>query len=96
MPDVVVRYYNIIRDAAGRPEEQVALADGATVLDLLALVSRDHGAKMERFLLTREGGKSPYLSLFVNGKRVEGAGVQLVLAEGDVVMMLPAIAGGDR
>ena len=96
MANVVVRYYNIIRDVAGRQEESLSLTDGATTLDLLAFVSRAHGDKIQRFLLAKEGGKSPYLSLFVNGKRVEGAAVQQVLAEGDVIMLLPAIAGGDR
>ena len=96
MANVVVRYYNIIRDVAGRQEEALALVDGATVLDLLELVSRGHGAKIERFLLTKEGGKSTYLSLFVNGKRVEGASVGDALADGDVIMLLPAIAGGHR
>ncbi len=95
MADVTVRYYNIIRDVAGRQEESLSVGEGATVLDLLVTVSRERGAKMERLLMASGSAKSPYLSLFVNGKRVEGDGVRQVLADGDVIMLLPAIAGGD-
>ena len=51
---------------------------------------------MRKLLLAADGGKSPYLSLFVNEKRVQGAGLGAQLADGAIVMLLPAIAGGCR
>lgn len=94
MKSVTVRYYNVLRDLAGRQEETKDLSDDATVADLLRLLADSHGRPMRRLLLAVDGAKSPYLSLFVNQKRVQGTGTDAVLGDGDVVMVLPAIAGG--
>jgi sulfur-carrier protein len=47
---ITVRYFAGARAAAGVPDERVALPEGGTVDDVLALVTARHGAALSRVL----------------------------------------------
>ena len=90
-----VQYTAQLRTAAGRPEEEVDLPDGSTLAALLAhLASRlDEGAAMH--LLSSNGQIRPSLMLVVNGAVTLADDAKVaVLRAGDVVLLLPPIAGG--
>jgi molybdopterin converting factor small subunit len=91
---VTARYYNIIRDIAGVTEQALDLPDDASALSALQALSEHHGPTMSRLLLDAGGGKSIYLSLFLNGKRLADADLARRLSSGDELMLMPAIAGG--
>lgn len=47
---ITIRYFAGARAAAGVPSEEIALADGGTVADVLATLSTRHGAPLTRVL----------------------------------------------
>ncbi len=91
---ITAKYYNIIRDVAGRPEETLELPIETSVADALATIARRYGPAMERLLLTPQGGKSTYLSLFLNGQRLADKDLPAILKQDDELLLMPAIAGG--
>lgn len=50
MPLVTVRYFAGARAAAGVPSEDLELTDGATVADVLDLITTRHGEKLSKVL----------------------------------------------
>jgi molybdopterin converting factor small subunit len=68
--------------------------DAGTVGEALARVGEDRPALLAR-VLTPEGELRPYVNVFVgerNARRLDGLNSRL--AEGDVVAIIPAVAGG--
>jgi molybdopterin converting factor small subunit len=68
--------------------------DAATVGEALARIGEDRPALMAR-VLTPEGELRPYVNVFVgerNARRLDGLDSRL--REGDVVAIIPAVAGG--
>ncbi len=73
--------------AAGRAEHELS---GATVVELLRALERDHPA-MAGWVLDERGLIRPHINVFVNGER--GREATAVRTE-DRVEVLPAISGG--
>lgn len=81
---VSVRYFGIVGDVVRRKTDEVELADGATVADLLAALVRD------------SPGFAPVakqVRAVVDG---ENAGRDVVLRPGSEVTLMRAIGGGSR
>ena len=80
--NVTVRYHGIIGDMLRRKTQQVAMADGATVADLLtAITDGDEGAQM---ILKQTRA-------FIDGRQTDRA--TLLADDAEVTFMRP-IAGG--
>ena len=79
---VRVKLFGSVREETGRKEFDVALADGARIADLRALLGRDHP------IFDRYGDR---LRVSVN---YEFAGEDRELSDGDEVAFLPPVAGG--
>jgi len=75
-------YFAVVRERLGREGEELEMPDGATARALLAELERRHPAL---------GGLRSALKLAVNE---EFAPVERVLADGDVVALIPPVAGG--
>lgn len=91
---VRVRYYNVLRDAAQRSEEVLAVAAGMTLRGLLRdVVARAHPGVGE-VLFLRSGEISPYTRFFWNGAVVSDADLDRALQDGDEIHIFPAVAGG--
>jgi len=89
-----VQYTAQLRTAAGRPEEEVELPDGSSLGVLLRhLAARLDGAAPH--LIAADGRPHRSLLIVVNDAAVpthDAAGT--LLYSGDVVLLLPPIAGG--
>ena len=80
--NVTVRYHGIIGDMLRRKSQQIEMPDGATVTDLLAVVTgNDEGA---RSILKQTRA-------FIDGKQADRAAP---LADGAEVIFMRPIAGG--
>ncbi len=79
---VVVRFFAVARERAGRDEEQIEVPSGATVAALLEAI----GSKFPR---VRE--VFPHLRVAVNQ---EMSARDRVLADGDEVALIPPVSGG--
>lgn len=68
--------------------------EGSTVGEALARIGDGRGALLAR-ILTPEGQLRPYVNVFVgerNARRLDG--LATALADGDVIAIIPAVAGG--
>jgi molybdopterin converting factor small subunit len=90
---VSVRYHNVLRQIAGRERETVTLATG-TLHALLEQLAEAHGPALQTLLFGADGQVSAHLVVFRNQQLVPRAQSQLVLADGDDLMLFPAVSGG--
>lgn len=89
-----VQYMAQLRPAMGRMEEDVELPEGSTVVELLVHLASRHD-EAGPHLVTRQGQARPSLLVVVNGSAVPAQeSAAAVLHSGDVVILLPPIAGG--
>lgn len=90
-----VQYTAQLRAAAGRGEEEIDLPEGSTLEALLMHVATELCRETAGFLLTPGGGLQPSLLVAVNNRAISTREAGAVsISTGDVVMLLPPIAGG--
>jgi molybdopterin converting factor small subunit len=89
---VTIQYAAQARNLLGRASESLELAGPTPVRELILRLSRDH-EKLRRLLVTDAGEPHPSLLLFVGEEQVESRSGHLLKA-GDVISILPPIAGG--
>jgi molybdopterin converting factor small subunit len=80
--NVTVRYHGIIGDMLSRKTQEVALAEGATIDDLLATITSQDDTAQSILKQTRA---------FIDGKQADRAAP---LADGVEVIFMRPIAGG--
>jgi molybdopterin converting factor small subunit len=90
-----VRYTAQLRTAAGRADDEVELPDGSSVAALLGHVAEKLGSDAAMHLLSPGGHAPPGLLVVLNDEAVTGrSAATTLLRPGDVVTLLPPIAGG--
>jgi molybdopterin converting factor small subunit len=92
---VRVQYTAQLRAAIGRGEEELELADGSSLADLLVHLASCWDRAAQAHILTDSGQPRLSLLLVVNGLAVavSDAG-KTILHAGDIVTLMPPIAGG--
>jgi sulfur-carrier protein len=74
--------------------ERVVAADGATLRELIQNVDNRHPGFAGQ-LLDGDGSQRRFVNIYVNDEDVRYLqGLETPVAEGDVVSVLPAVAGG--
>lgn len=92
MTDIIVRIPAALRTFAGDATELRASA--GTVSDVLRELCGRHPQFVQR-LLTAEGELRPFVNIFVGRTNVRTlAGLATRVTEGEIVTILPAVAGG--
>lgn len=91
---VRLRYYNVIRDAAGKSEETLTVVAGTTLLGLLRDSVAQKYPAVGDILFLQTGELSPYTRFFRNSVVVEERSVDDPLEDGDEIRVFPAVAGG--
>lgn len=89
-----VQYTAQLRTAVGRPEDEVEMPEGSTLAELVVhLAQRLDGVASH--LVAADGRLDRNLLVVVNGQAVaRSEAVEMSLRGGDVVLLLPPIAGG--
>jgi molybdopterin converting factor small subunit len=90
---ITIEYVAQAKQAAGTGRECLELTPPQTVPDLLAHLARRHGEALGRLLLTEDGEPQPALLLIVGDEQVPPDD-RRELQPGDVLTILPPIAGG--
>ena len=89
-----VQYTAQLRTAVGRAEEDVELPEGSTLSELLAHLAT-RGRDVAVHLVTDVGAAQPSLLMAVNSAAVPAhAAAATPIKCGDVVTLMPPIAGG--
>jgi MoaD family protein len=89
---VKVKLPTILRKHAGG--EARVDADGATLRDLLSNLEGTYPG-ITKNVLTEDGGLHRFINVYVNDEDVRYLGsLETALQDGDVVSILPAVAGG--
>ncbi len=90
-----VRYTAQLRTLLGQAEEDVDLPEGSNLAELLRRVAGQRGPDAKEHLLMPTGEPRPSLLMVVNDAAVSAReAAAVVLQPGDVVTLLPPIAGG--
>lgn len=93
--EVELRYYAMVRDAAGKRDETLSLPGGATVMDLINRLIGLYGDPFRGYVYDDEGRLLDYLMFSVNGADIRSLdGFDTVLRDGDRVLVMPPIGGG--
>ena len=90
-----VQYMGQLRTAAGRSEEEIELPESTSLAALLGQLASRLGAGAAPHLVTAGGHVQGGLLIVVNGSAIAAPHTaSAVLQPGDVVTLLPPIAGG--
>jgi molybdopterin converting factor small subunit len=90
---ITIVYAAQAKQAAGTGRESLELTPPLRVCDLLPELARRHGAALGRLLLTESSALQPALLVFVGDDQVAPNSPR-ELQPGDVLTILPPIAGG--
>jgi molybdopterin synthase sulfur carrier subunit len=92
--DTVVRLYASLREAVGERDVEVALADGATIRELINRLVELRPVLADR-LLDEDGNIPPSVNVFVNGRDIRDLNrLDTPVMPEDEVTILPPAAGG--
>ena len=93
---VKVKFFAMAREIIGTPEQEVELAIGSNVSDLLELLINKNGEKFRNFLIDPKTDKPrPNLQFLVGDQLLVSLnGFATVLPEGVVFAIIPPVGGG--
>jgi MoaD family protein len=90
---IEVRIPTILRTYTGG--ERVVEGAGSTVTEVIDRLETDHAGIKER--LVDNGEARRFVNIYVNDEDIRFTGnLQTPVADGDTVVILPAVAGGSR
>ena len=90
-----VQYTAQLRTVSGRAEDEVEIPEGSNLAELLRRVASELPPEAAPYLLTPGGELQPSLLVAVNNGAVMSREAHAVLVHtGDVIMLMPPIAGG--
>lgn len=92
MSTITIRVPTPLRPFVG--DAAILDAEADTVGEALERIGADHPGFLQR-LLVRPGELRPYVNVFVGADNVRSSsGLDTPVAEGDVISIIPAVAGG--
>ena len=92
--NVRVRFYGMVYDEVGTREWEMEIGRDSTVNDLFSILVERH-PPLSIMIFDDEGVFREYLEVAVNHTDIIGLnGLETVLQEGDVVLIMPPIGGG--
>ncbi len=90
-----VKVFAIIREITKTKEIELESENKITIYDAIRLMTDTYGEKLANYLLDKNGKPKSAFLLMVNGVSVkELDGLETQLGEGDVLAILPPVAGG--
>lgn len=93
--EVEVKYYAMLREAAGKRREVVELQVKSSVGDLIDILSERYSGDFTRYVYDAEKRVRDYLSFMLNGVNIISLeGFDTPLKNGDTLAILPPVGGG--
>jgi molybdopterin converting factor small subunit len=95
MAEVVVRYFGILRELAGKRVETIKIEDEATLIELVRHLITRHDPKFKNFLFHEDGNLSKSLAFAVDGDSIPASKLSTKKCrEVGEFVILPPISGG--
>jgi len=92
---VKVRFSARLRDITGEKEELVESAEGATVRDILAGLSKRHGKAFDKYVYGQQGQVADHIQVLLDGTSISNLqGLETRLKDGAQMDIVPLVAGG--
>jgi len=94
---IIVRVHFLfnLRSIVGEKEVLLKLENGSTIKDLMRLLIRQYGEKLEKSLRIKDGKSDLSITILVNGRNIDFIkGFETPLFNGDVVSIVPPAGGG--
>ncbi len=94
MIHIHLHYHNMLRRVTGLERETVELPPGASLYGALETIAGRYGPALREMLFLPDGTVASHLVVFRNGQLARDDARTLELADGDELMLFPAISGG--
>ena len=93
---IKVRFFAIVRELVGAPEQELDLKEGSTAKDLLEVLSNKYGEKFRDFIFDPKTGEPRSNLQFLVGEKLlaDLQGLQTVLPDGSAFAIIPPVGGG--
>ena len=93
--EITVRYFTVLRKITQKRQENLEMKPNSTIEDMLAILTQKYGESFERYVSSGKGKKGLQLVFLLNGQDVRNFdGLKTKLHSGDLVAVIPPIAGG--
>ncbi|HHV38337.1 MAG TPA: MoaD/ThiS family protein [Tepidimicrobium sp.] len=90
-----VRFASYLQEITGAWEEAWQISDGSNIYELIDKLIACYGKKLEDAIYGEDGEQRPGLRILLNGRDIRFLDDEkLVLSNGDIVLILPVLAGG--
>ncbi|HNR13364.1 MAG TPA: MoaD family protein [Thermodesulfobacteriota bacterium] len=95
MPRVMIRGVSFFQEIMESREIEMEVRGGSTVESLLAELDSTFGGRLSKRLYNEDGSINNKVRVFLNGRDICFLGGKSVpLSEGDIILLLPILAGG--
>jgi MoaD family protein len=92
---VTIRYLSVIREITGTREEVIEIENGATVEDILKILSKKHGKVFQRMIRSGRDIRGLQIIYFIDGKNITNlSGFQTQVHNQSELVIIPPVAGG--
>ena len=94
MPNITFTIPSVLNGGAG---EKTTDIDANTLNDAFVKISETMGDDFKRRVLNEDGTPRSLINIYINGKNAKfSSGLDTTLSDGDVINILPAVAGGSN
>jgi molybdopterin converting factor small subunit len=92
---ILVRYYGMLHDIAGKRSESIIADDTASALELVRAISSKNGKKFQDFVFDSEGRLAEGLAFAIDGSSIQKSQLAKTKCK-DIseFVILPPISGG--
>ena len=94
MIHIHIRYHNMLRRTTGLEQETIELPAGTSLYGALETIAGRYGPALRDMLFLPDGTVAGHLVVFRNGQLARDDARTVELADGDELMLFPAISGG--
>ena len=90
---ITLRYTSQLATAAGTSEEDIEVADGIGLVELLGNLSKEHGPEFSKFVVNDDGTPVATLVVAVNDTQVDLRDDLSLEDESEVILITPMSGG---